>query len=47
MLVLGMFKVFPAIVAADGAENSGRFSGKAGLGIPVSEAVGVYGGFLS
>ena len=33
----------PAIVAADGAENSGRFSGKAGLGIPVSEAVGVYG----
>ena len=33
----------PAIVAADGAENSGRVSGKAGLGIPVSEAVGVYG----
>ena len=24
----------PAIVAADGAENSTRFSGKAGLGIP-------------
>ena len=25
----------PAIVAADGAENSTRFSGKAGVGIPV------------
>ena len=33
----------PAIVAADGAENSTRFSGKAGVGIPVSDAVGVYG----
>ena len=33
----------PAIVAADGAENSTRFSGKAGVGIPVSDALGVYG----
>ena len=33
----------PAIVAADGAENSTRFSGKAGLGIPVSEALSAYG----
>ena len=33
----------PAIVATDGAENSTRFSGKAGFGIPVSDAVGVYG----
>ena len=33
----------PAIVAADGAENSTRFSGKAGIGIPVSDALGVYG----
>jgi len=33
----------PAIVAAAGAADSGRFSGKAGIGIPVSEAVGVYG----
>ena len=38
-----MFKVDPAIVATDGAENSTRFSGKAGFGIPVSDAVGVYG----
>ena len=33
----------PAIVAADGAENSTRFSGKAGAGIPVTDALGVYG----
>ena len=33
----------PAIVAADGAENSTRFSGKAGLGIPVSDALSAYG----
>ena len=33
----------PAIVATDGAENSTRFSGKAGIGIPVSDALGVYG----
>ena len=33
----------PAIVATDGAENSTRFSGKAGVGIPVSDALGVYG----
>ena len=39
-----MFKADPAIVATDGAENSTRFSGKAGFGIPVSDAVGVYGG---
>ena len=33
----------PAIVAADGAENSTRISGKAGVGVPVSDAVGLYG----
>ena len=33
----------PAIVAADGAENSSRISGKAGIGVPVTDAVGVYG----
>ena len=33
----------PAIVAADGAENSTRFSGKAGLGIPVSDSLSAYG----
>ena len=33
----------PAIVAADGVETETRFSGKVGAGIPVSEAVGVYG----
>ena len=33
----------PAIVAADGAENSTRFSGKAGIGIPVTDAFSAYG----
>jgi len=33
----------PAIVAVDGADTDTQFSGKAGLGIPVSDAVGVYG----
>ena len=33
----------PAIVAADGAENETRFSGKVGVGIPVTDAFGVYG----
>ena len=33
----------PAIVAIDGVDTETEFSGKAGLGIPVSDAVGVYG----
>jgi len=33
----------PAIVAVDGEETDTQFSGKAGVGIPVSDAVGVYG----
>ena len=33
----------PAIVAVDGAENSTRFSGKAGVGIPVTDAFSAYG----
>ena len=33
----------PAVVAADGVDSETRFSGKAGLGIPVSDALGVYG----
>tara|TARA_B100001939_G_C16671392_1_gene500409 strand:+ start:272 stop:643 length:372 start_codon:yes stop_codon:yes gene_type:complete len=33
----------PAIVATDGAENSTRVSGKAGLGLPVSDALSAYG----
>ena len=33
----------PAIVATDGAENSTRISGKVGAGLPVSDALGVYG----
>jgi hypothetical protein len=33
----------PAVVAIDGADTETEFSGKAGLGIPVSDAVGVYG----
>ena len=33
----------PAIVAADGVDTETQFSGKAGLGVPVSDALGVYG----
>ena len=33
----------PAVVSVDGEELSTRFSGKAGVGIPVSEDIGVYG----
>ena len=33
----------PAIVAVDGEETDTQFSGKAGVGIPVSDNVGVYG----
>ena len=33
----------PAIVAADGAENSSRISGKAGIGVPVTDALSAYG----
>ena len=33
----------PAIVAVDGVETETEFSGKAGIGVPVSDALGVYG----
>ena len=33
----------PAIIAVDGEENSTRFSGKAGVGIPVSDTLSAYG----
>ena len=33
----------PAIVAVDGQETDTQFSGKAGIGVPVSESLGVYG----
>ena len=33
----------PAIVAVDGEETDTQFSGKAGIGVPVSESLGVYG----
>ena len=33
----------PAVIAADGVESETEFSGKAGLGIPVTDAIGVYG----
>ena len=33
----------PAIVAVDGEDTDTQFSGKAGLGLPVSDAIGVYG----
>ena len=33
----------PALVAIDGVDTETEFSGKAGLGIPVSDALGVYG----
>ena len=36
----------PAIVAVDGADTETEFSGKAGIGLPVSEAIGVYGDCL-
>ena len=32
-----------AIVAIDGLENETRFSGKVGVGVPVTDALGVYG----
>ena len=33
----------PAIVAVDGQETDTQFSGKAGIGVPVTDAIGVYG----
>jgi len=33
----------PAVVAVDGVDTETEFSGKAGIGIPVSEDIGVYG----
>ena len=33
----------PAIVAVDGADTETEFSGKAGIGVPVTDALGVYG----
>ena len=36
----------PAIVAVDGQETDTQFSGKAGIGVPVSDALGVYGCLL-
>jgi len=33
----------PAVVAVDGEETDTQFSGKAGLGVAVTDAVGLYG----
>ena len=33
----------PAIVAIDGEENETRFSGKVGVGVPVTDSLGIYG----
>ncbi len=33
----------PAIVSVDGEESETQFSGKAGVGVPVTDAIGVYG----
>ena len=33
----------PAVVAVDGEETETEFSGKAGVGVPVTDAIGVYG----
>jgi outer membrane autotransporter protein len=33
----------PSIVAIDGLENETRISGKVGVGVPVTDALGVYG----
>ena len=30
-------------MAADGVDTETRFSGKAGVGVPVSDAIGIYG----
>ena len=33
----------PAIVAIDGEENETRISGKVGVGVPVTDSLGIYG----
>ena len=33
----------PAVIAVDGADTETQFSGKAGIGVPVTDALGVYG----
>jgi len=33
----------PAVVAVDGQDTDTQFSGKAGVGVPVTDALGVYG----
>tara|TARA_Y100001937_G_scaffold114133_1_gene163550 strand:+ start:66 stop:431 length:366 start_codon:yes stop_codon:yes gene_type:complete len=33
----------PALVSVDGEETETQFSGKAGVGVPVSDNIGVYG----
>mgnify|MGYP003115727254 CR=1 FL=1 len=33
----------PAVIAVDGEDTDTQFSGKAGIGFPVSDAIGVYG----
>ena len=33
----------PAIVSVDGEDTDTQFSGKAGVGVPVTDALGVYG----
>ena len=33
----------PAVIAVDGVETETQFSGKAGVGVPVTDALGVYG----
>mgnify|MGYP005990577247 CR=1 FL=1 len=33
----------PSFVAPDGADGDTQFSGKAGVGVPVTDALGVYG----
>ena len=43
VLLPTMSKPGPAIVIVDGADTETEFSGKAGIGLPVSEAIGVYG----
>ena len=33
----------PAVIAVDGVETETQFYGKAGVGVPVTDALGVYG----
>ena len=43
LVLLTTSRLVLPIVAVDGVETETEFSGKAGIGLPVSDAIGVYG----